>query len=36
MKLITEINESVKILTEANESGGKSFFIEGIYASGVT
>jgi hypothetical protein len=31
MKLITEINESVKILTEANESGGKSFFIEGIF-----
>lgn len=31
MKLITEINEDVKIITEQNESGGKSFYIEGIF-----
>jgi len=31
MKLITEINEQVNIITEANESGGKNFFIEGIF-----
>jgi hypothetical protein len=31
MKLITEINEEVKIITEQNESGGKSFYIEGIF-----
>ena len=31
MKLITEINEQVNIITEANEAGGRSFFIEGIF-----
>jgi hypothetical protein len=31
MKLITEINEEVKIITEQNEAGGKSFYIEGIF-----
>ena len=31
MKLITEINEQVKIITEANEMGGKNFYIEGIF-----
>ena len=31
MKLITEINEQVKIITEANEAGGKNFYIEGIF-----
>ena len=31
MRLITEINEQVNIITEANEAGGKSFYIEGIF-----
>ena len=31
MKLITEINEEVNIITEQNESGGKNFYIEGIF-----
>ena len=31
MKLITEINEEVKIITEQNEAGGKNFYIEGIF-----
>ena len=31
MKLITEINEQVKIITEANEAGGKNFYFEGIF-----
>lgn len=31
MKLITEINEQVNIITEANEAGGKNFYIEGIF-----
>jgi len=31
MKLITEINEQVNIITEANEVGGKNYFIEGIF-----
>jgi Prohead core protein serine protease len=31
MKLITEINEEGKIITEQNESGGKNFYIEGIF-----
>lgn len=31
MKLITEINEEVKVLTEESESGSKNFFIEGIF-----
>jgi hypothetical protein len=31
MKLITEINEQVNIISEANEAGGKSFYIEGVF-----
>ena len=31
MKLITEINEEVKILTEESENGSKNFYIEGIF-----
>lgn len=31
MKLITEINEEVQILTEETEDGKKNFFIEGIF-----
>lgn len=31
MKLITEINEEVKVLTEESESGSKNFYIEGIF-----
>jgi len=31
MKLITEINEEVQILTEEAEDGKKNFFIEGIF-----
>lgn len=31
MKLITEMNESVRILTEASENGKKSLFIEGPF-----
>lgn len=31
MKLITEINEEVKVLTEESEGGSKNFFIEGIF-----
>ena len=34
MKLITEINESVKVLTEESEDGKKSLFIEGIFLQG--
>ena len=34
MKLITEINESVKVLTEENADGKKSMFIEGIFLQG--
>tara|TARA_R100001509_G_scaffold150355_1_gene109259 strand:+ start:17 stop:682 length:666 start_codon:yes stop_codon:yes gene_type:complete len=34
MKLIKEINESVKVLTEENEDGKKSMFIEGIFLQG--
>lgn len=35
MKLITEVNESCEIITEANaETGAKSFFIEGIFMQG--
>tara|TARA_Y100000389_G_C17424580_1_gene498789 strand:+ start:534 stop:1217 length:684 start_codon:yes stop_codon:yes gene_type:complete len=35
MKLITEINESCEVITEANEeSGKKSYFIEGIFMQG--
>jgi hypothetical protein len=31
MKLITELNEEIKFITEASESGKKSLFIEGIF-----
>jgi hypothetical protein len=31
MKLITEINEEVKLLTEELENGTKNFFIEGVF-----
>lgn len=31
MRLITELNESVDFITEANEDGTKSMFIEGIF-----
>ncbi len=31
MKLICEVNEELKIITEANERGGKSYFIEGVF-----
>ena len=30
MKLICEVNEELNIITEANERGGKSYFIEGV------
>jgi Prohead core protein serine protease len=31
MKLITEVTQEVKYITEKKESGGKSFYIEGIF-----
>jgi hypothetical protein len=31
MKLICEVNEDLNLITEANERGGKSFFIEGVF-----
>lgn len=31
MKLFTEINEEVKVLTEESEGGSKNFYIEGIF-----
>jgi hypothetical protein len=31
MKLITEINEEVKVLTEESDSGSKNFYIEGVF-----
>lgn len=34
MKLITETVENVKYVTEAKESGGKNYFIEGIFMQG--
>lgn len=34
MKLITEITESIKVLTEENADGKKSMFIEGIFLQG--
>lgn len=34
MKLITEITESVKVITEAKENGKKNLFIEGIFLQG--
>ena len=34
MKLITEVNESCEVITEAKEDGKKSYFIEGIFMQG--
>ena len=34
MKLFTEINENVQMITERKESGGKDFYIEGIFMMG--
>lgn len=34
MKLITELTEDVKIITEAREDGKKNMFIEGIFLQG--
>ena len=34
MKLITELNESLEVITEAKEDGTKSHFIEGIFMQG--
>lgn len=31
MKLFTEINEQINVITEESESGGKSFYIEGVF-----
>jgi hypothetical protein len=31
MKLITEINEQINVITEDVETGGKNFYIEGIF-----
>ena len=34
MKLITELNESVEIITEARENGKKDYYIKGIFMQG--
>jgi len=34
MKLICEVNENLNIITEANESGEKQYFLEGILMQG--
>jgi hypothetical protein len=34
MKLICEVNENLQIITEANESGEKQYFLEGILMQG--
>lgn len=34
MKLITEINEEIEVLTEETSSGNKSYFIEGVFLQG--
>ena len=34
MKLITELNENLEVITEAKEDGTKSHFIEGIFMQG--
>lgn len=34
MKLITELNESIQVIEEANEDGKKNVFIEGIFMQG--
>jgi hypothetical protein len=34
MKLITEVNESIEIITEKTDSGDKKYFIEGTFLQG--
>jgi len=34
MKLIAEINENVKLLTEKAKDGGKNYYIEGVFLQG--
>ena len=34
MKLICEVNEELEVITEANEEGGKNYFIEGVFMQG--
>lgn len=34
MKLITELNENLEVITEAKEDGTKSHFIEGVFMQG--
>jgi len=34
MKLITEVNEGIEVITEASDSGDKKYFIEGIFLQG--
>ena len=34
MKLICEVNEDLEVITEANEDGGKNYFIEGVFMQG--
>lgn len=34
MKLITEINEEIELLTEETSGGGKNYFIEGVFLQG--
>jgi hypothetical protein len=34
MKLLAEINEQVSLISEANDAGKKSYFIEGIFLQG--
>jgi len=34
MKLITEVNETCEVITEAKEDGKKNYFIEGIFMQG--
>ena len=34
MKLITEVNEGIEIVTEAADNGEKKYFIEGIFLQG--
>jgi len=34
MKLICEVNEDIEIISEANESGKKSYYIQGIFMQG--
>jgi hypothetical protein len=35
MLLMTEFNEDIKIISEANASGGKNWFIEGVFMQGM-